>query len=238
MGKSVLVGVLVAVSLLGAPCRDSLAAEADDTKGLWIGSAHVTMSRSTSDFGLGYTMRSDFWFRVDADGKVKGKAYAVYQPTFDSSGMNAKIELVKSAVGGALSLLPGGGLTIVGTAAEASRAGSEVALSGLVGVQGKYNDPKPIRTGAITGTLRRGTLTLDWADVQPPGIPLTVSLQYINKSVPITNTTVRTQVPWHKPATIDPDSGGRFAIAQEQSSSSEDGVDESIFAHWNATRVE
>ncbi len=231
--------LLTALSLGASSCRDEAAAQTTaDSRGLWIGSSHITMSRSTNDLGIGYTMRSDFWFRVDADGKLKGKAYTVYQPKFEAEGLKAKIDLVKSVVGGALSMLPGGGIGVFKTVAEASKAGSNVAVSGLVGVTGEYKDPKPIRTGEITGTLRGGKLTLQWADKQPAGIPVEISLQYVNKKVPLMTRTLETQEPWHKAATVDADSGGRLAIAQEQVRSNKDDVEESLFAYWNAVRVE
>ncbi len=240
MWRSAFAGVWVAAALLGgAACREEAAAQtAAETRGLWIGSSHITMSRSTDDFGIGYTMRSDFWFRVDADGKVKGKAYTVYQPKFEAEGMKAKIDLVKSVVGGALGLLPGGGLGVYKSVAEASKAGSNVAISGLVGVVGEYKDPRPVRTGEIAGTLRGDKLTLRWDDKQPGGIPIEISLQYVNKKVPLANKTLEIRDPWKMPATIDAESGGRFAIAQDQVRSSKEGVEESLFAYWNAVRVE
>ncbi|MGH9163114.1 MAG: hypothetical protein ACRD2X_24395 [Vicinamibacteraceae bacterium] len=225
------------------------AAGADGRAGLWTGSSHVTFSRSTNDFTVGYTMRSDFWFRVDSDGSVRGNAYAVYQPTFDAAGMNSKITIAKSIYSGALSLLPGGQIGVYKNAIDAGKAGTNVALSGLVGVAGEYEDPEPVRTGKITGALRTadevgggasGTLTLAWADEssQATGIPAKISLQYINKKEPITSSTLKIQTPWRKPATIDPDSDGRFAIAQDQQKSSKEGMSESTFSYWNATRVE
>jgi hypothetical protein len=194
---------------------------------LWTGSSHITFSRKTNDFTIGYTMRSDFWFRVGSEGKVRGKAYAVYQPTFDAAGMNGKITVAKSVFSGALGLLPGGQIGVYKSAIEAGKAGTNVALGGLVGVVGEYEDPKPVRTGEITGTLRdpsevgggtTGSLTLAWADesAQPSGIPAKISLQYINKKQPIANPTLEIQTPWHMPAAIDADSGGRVAIAQDQ----------------------
>lgn len=228
-------GPLLAISLLGvSACTDGHAApKATDAAGLWTGSAHTTMSRATNDITIGYTMQSDFWFRVGPDGQVKGKAYATYQPTFEAAGLNGKIVIAQNIVNGALSLLPGGGLAV-----EAGKTGTGVALAGLVGVVGDYNDPRPLRTGAITGSLRDGTLTLKWAGDQPTGIPVTVALQYIDKKVPLMQKTLETQVPWHRAATIDAESGSRIAIAQDQASSSKGGVSESLFAYWSATRVE
>ncbi|HEX3475098.1 MAG TPA: hypothetical protein VHT91_08655 [Kofleriaceae bacterium] len=191
------------------------------------------MSRATNDITIGYTMQSDFWFRVDPDGQVKGKAYATYQPTFDPAGLNGKIVIAQNILNGALSLVPGGGLAV-----EIGKAGAEVSLAGLVGVVGNYNDPRPLRTGAITGSLHDGTLTLKWAGDQPTGIPVTVALQYIDKAVPLMHKTLETQVPWHKAAAVDAESGSRIAIAQEQANSSNGGATESLFAYWSATRVE
>ncbi|MGH9162548.1 MAG: hypothetical protein ACRD2X_21485 [Vicinamibacteraceae bacterium] len=127
--------------------------------------------------------------------------------------------------------------------------GTQVALGGLVGVVGEYKDPEPVRTGEITGTLRdakevgggaSGTLTLAWADeaARQRGIPATISLQYINKKQPLTQRTLDIQGPWQKPAVIDPDSDGRFAVAQDQQTSPSGGVSESTFSYWSATRVE
>jgi hypothetical protein len=210
------------------------------------------MSRSTADLTVGYTMQSDFWFRVDGDGNVNGEAYAVYQPTFDPAGLNGKVNMAKGIVDGALDLLPGGEIAVVGRgmklAGAAGKAGIHAGkalgtggVAGLVGVALKSNDPSPIRKGGITGALRRGMLTLQWAGKQPTEIPVTVSLQYINVAEPISQEKLPTRVPWHSPATVDPDSGGRFAIAQEQQSPdkpSKDGVTESLFSYWTATRVE
>jgi hypothetical protein len=49
---------------------------------------------------------------------------------------------------------------------------------------------------------------------------------------------LETQIPWHKTATVDAESGSRIAIAQEQQNTTKDGVNESMFAYWHATRVE
>lgn len=235
MSNLVSTGARLAISLLGASaCTAGHAApKAADTASLWTGSAHATRLRETNDFTIGYTMQSDFWFRVDPDGRVTGKAYATYQPTFDAAGMNGKITVAQNIVNGVLSLLPGGELVV-----ERRNVGTEVVLTGLVGVTGDYDDPKPLRTGAITGSLRDGTLTLKWAGDQPSGIPATISLQYTDRKIPLAHKTLETQVPWHKAATIDAESGSRIAIAQEQTKSSKGGVDDSLFAYWSATRVE
>jgi hypothetical protein len=213
---------------------------ADDTTGIWTGSSIVTMSRKSEDFGVGYTMRADFWFRVDANGEVHGNASAVYQPTFDATGMNNKIVVAKSVVSGALGLLPGGQLAIFKSAIDAGKAGTNVSLAGLAGVVGKFSDPKPVRAGAITGSLRGRALTLRWADpgTLEAGIPATISFKYINKEEPISNQTLQIQAPWRPVATVDPDSDGRFAVGQEQQGPAEkDGVTDSLFAYWSATRV-
>lgn len=212
---------------------------ADDSTGIWTGSSIVQMSRKSEDFGVGYTMRADFWFRVDANGEVRGNASAVYQPTFDATGMNNKIVVAKSLVSGALSLLPGGQLAVFKSAIDAGKAGTNVSLAGLAGVVGKFKDPKPVRAGAITGSLHDRTLTLRWADsALEAGIPATMSLKYINKEEPLSDQTLQIQAPWHPAGTVDPDSDGRFAVAQEQQGPAEkDGVTESLLAYWSATRV-
>jgi hypothetical protein len=242
MRKSFFTSVLLAGSLLGAAsCKDGQAAlQADgNQQNLWIGSSHITFSRATTDMSAGYTMRADFWFRIDRAGNVRGKAYAVYQPTFEANGMNAKITMAKTAVAGALSILPGGQLALARTAVEAGKGATNVTVAGLVGVTAKFKDPKPVRSGAITGTLRGGTLTLDWADKQPDGIPAEVSLQYLDRLVPLSKPSLKTREPWAMAATLDADSGGRFAIAQARQPPPEKGeVKESMFAYWNATRVD
>jgi hypothetical protein len=213
---------------------------AADTTGMWTGSSIVTFSRKSDDFGVGYTMRADFWFRVDGHGEVRGNASAVYQPTFDATGMNNKIVIAKSLVSGALGLLPGGQLAVFKSAVDAGKVGANVSLAGLAGVVGKFSDPKPVRAGAITGSLRDRTLTLRWADpgALEAGIPATVVLKYVNKDEPISNPTLAIQAPWHPAGTVDPESDSRFAVAQEQRGPTEkDGVTESVFAYWSATRV-
>ena len=239
MRKSLLVRALLALSLLGtASCEQGHAAKGKEDS-LWTGSAQITTTRSTPDITVGYTMRSDFWFQVDPAGNLRGKAYAVYQPTFDPAGLNGKITVAKNLVNGALSLFPGGQIAVARTAIEAGKGAVNLSVAGIVGVVGKYSDPKPIRMGKISGSLVNGQLNIAWVDEQPTAIPVTVSLQYINKLEPIANQTLKTQVPWHKPATVDPESGGRFAIAQEQSPLSKKGdVTESMFAYWSATRIE
>jgi hypothetical protein len=114
-------------------------------------------------------------------------------------------------------------------------------MPSMIGRASKPGDHALLHAAA----LRFSTRPTRWrsrpadGDNQPNGIPATISLQYVNKLEPIAHPTLETQDPWHKEATIDPDSGDRFAIAQEQSTpAAKDGVTESLFAYWSATRAE
>jgi len=215
--------------------------EAADHTGLWTGTSGITMSRETTDFSLGYTMQCDFWFRLDAAGKVQGRAYAVYQPTFDAAGLNNKIQLAKSAVGGALVLLPGGELAFARSAIELGKGATNLAISGLVGVEGTFDDPRPVRSGEITGSLIHDKLTLRWVDEQSQtaGIPAEISLRYVNRKELLARPTLKVEEPWQIAAKVDADSGGLFAIAQKRTESKpEDNPKESLFVYWTASRVQ
>ena len=239
--RRVLVGVSFAASLLGVllVSDGQSGPEAARGGGLWIGSSQVTAARATDDIKIGYTMRSDFWFRIDAAGNVDGKAYAVYQPTFDPAGLNGKIAVAKSFVNGALTLFPGGQIAIARTAVEAGKGAVNLGVAGLVGVVGNYKGRELIRQGKIVGTVRDQKLTLKWADGKPAGIPVSVELQYINKTVPLTKKTLKTRTPWETPATIDLESGGMLAVSQHlHDPPAKDGLTESTFAYWSASRVE
>jgi hypothetical protein len=241
MRRPFITGLAFVASLLGALLFTSGRGDPEAAKGggLWIGNAQVTASRATADIKIGYTMRSDFWFRVDAAGNVSGKAYAIYQPTFDPAGLNAKIAVAKSFVNGALTLFPGGQIAIARTAVEAGKGAVNLGVAGLIGVLGKYDDGELARAGKIVGSVRDQKLTLRWAERQPSGIPVTVKLQYINKTMRLTEKTLSIRAPWDKPATIDLESGGMLAVSQHlPKPTTKDGLTEATLAYWSASRVE
>lgn len=240
MRRPVITGLAFAASFSGALLFTSGAdPEAAKGGGLWIGNAQVTASRATDDIKIGYTMRSDFWFRVDAAGNVTGKAYAVYQPTFDPAGLNGKIAVAKSFVDGALALLPGGQIAIARTAVDAGKGAVNLGVAGLVGVVATYKDRELVRAGRIVGSVNGQKVTLRWADRKPPGIPVSVELQYLSKKVPLTRKTLQIRAPWDKPATIDLESGGLLAVSQHlDDPPPKDGLKQATIAYWSATRTE
>ena len=133
--------------------------------------------------------------------------------------------------------MPGGQLALARTTVEAGKGATNVTVAGLVGVVAKFDQSKLIQSGAITGTLRDGTLSLAWADKQPTSIPATVSLQYIDRRVKIAEPKLKIHEPWTKDATIDAGTGGRFAVAHDQPRPIEGEVNETRVAYWNATRT-
>ncbi|AYY13278.1 hypothetical protein EF847_11795 [Actinobacteria bacterium YIM 96077] len=228
--------------------------EAGSMTGLWTGSSFVTMKRGTTDVTVGYTMRSDFWFQIDAQGQVSGHAYAVYQPTFDASGLDAKISVVKNYTSGMLGMLPGGQLGMVSGLINAAKEAGKTGIAGIVGVKGKYEDPQPVRSGEITGYVDDATnsIHIEWVDAgQASSIPLSVSLAYIDENVPVTDQELDVWTPWQEPAVISEGSQGWLAVSDtsEQSEgdsgdgdSEEDGdsgqeATSSVTQFWTAQRV-
>ncbi|NEE02848.1 hypothetical protein [Phytoactinopolyspora halotolerans] len=213
--------------------------------GLWTGSSFTTMQRGDNDVRIGYTTRADFWFTIDEEGAVSGHAHAVYQPTFDAAGLNARINVAKDFTKGVVDILPGGSLGLAKAAIDAAKAGGNTSISGIVGVNGKYEDDQPIRSGEIAGHVDEATgqIHIDWVDEdQGAGIPITVSLAYINENVHVTDETLEVWSPWNEPGQISAGSRGWLMssdseVKSDRDEESEDAVEGSVTQHWSAQRV-
>ncbi len=205
--------------------------------GLWTGTSNSTTKRGTDDLTIGYTMRGDFWFRINEEGEVSGHASAVYQPTFKSDGLDAKINMAKSAAQGVAGMIPGAGLGLVKSALET--AGS-TGLAGIIGVKGTYKDPQPVRSGEITGHVDQSTnaIHIEWVDEsQAEAIPVEVTLDYVKGSEHISDEELSIWSPWREGAVVSEGSAGRLAVSDTEESSNEDDLSATAVQHWSAQRV-
>lgn len=203
------------------------AVEAAASSGLWTGTIQQTFSRSSNLVGAGYSAHGDFWFRVDDEGQVDGHAVVSYVPTFDPTGINDAISYLRSAGLGALGLIPYVGPLLSGPAGEA-------LLGQIVNVSGQYQDPMPTREGPITGSLRNGELSIDWADDQPLDMPITIYLGKAGASEELATESLTAGSPWPGNAQVTDQAGVSQAVTTNQDNSTEEGVRTATSTAWSA----
>jgi hypothetical protein len=204
------------------------AARAADDSGLWIGSTYMHSTRSTKWVGFSDSSRGDFWFRVDASGRLHGYAVVADEPSFDSERLNNLIGYIKGAVGAYVGLIPLPGLGAI----------SSVALGDLVGVKVTFADPMPIRSGPITGTLHGGRLHLEWAGQPRSGLHFDAVLAYVDHDDPLTSGTIAAPAPWPGSASVGSQAGAALAIATyHHTVTLKSGRTDATSVYWTAHKV-
>lgn len=232
---------VVLVCCLGAvaSCRDNDASGSAAIAGVWSGHTYGKVVRSERHLmSASYSWRGDYTFRVDDDGNLTGHATVSYDPTFDATGVNAALSHITSSTSTILAGLPFG----IG-------ALSGAMLNSGVAVTAKYGRPMPVRSGSITGSLRNGKLKIKWdkldaSDGAKPrknavaNIPVSVYLQ-------LNSTTQQKRIyqgylglssPWPGTPTHSQHGVSTWSVTR-QSTSSDDGVDESTSYSWDAHRT-
>jgi hypothetical protein len=207
--------------------RPSAPAQQDDeltTAGRWTGTTEGSVSRSNPWLEAGYRMHGDFWFAVSAEGEVDGYAVVVYEPYIDTSGVNAALGYVKDVGIGALGVLIPFPVDLAGT----------LGLDDLLAVRGQYDQPMSTMEGPITGTLRDGQLSLEWADAEQIDLPITVYMDGVDTSEEITNEVLATESPWDVAGEVSEQTGRPQAVSVSGESITEDGVTIANHNSWSA----
>ena len=189
----------------------------------WVGSMQGTAGKSSRWVSAGSTMRGDFSFTVGRGGQLRGFATAAYQPTFDTDRVNALISYAKGATASAL-----GAAGIFG-----GLAANQLNL--IVGLKIKYPDPMPVRRGPITGTIRNGTISINWAGRdKDDGVPFTAVLANLKKDQRLTSGKLTIPMPFARDAQV---TGGRLAVAQGGVKSKDEGVTFESRTYWSAYKI-
>ena len=138
--------------------RSSTAA-APKLSGAWRGHAERADEHRFKAVTIHRCARADFWFRIDAAGKVSGRAVVRYFLRLDDRKF-ARIVANANRIGNsAMALAPlVGGLLSAGT-----------ATTDVLGLRVAFDVSMPVREGAIKGKLQNNELSLDWA-VKPKSL--------------------------------------------------------------------
>jgi len=165
----------------------------------------------------------DFSFTVGRDGQLRGFATAAYQPTFDTDKLNALVSYAKGATASAL-----GAAGVFG-----ALAAPQINL--IVGVKIDYPDPMPVRRGPIPGSVRNGTISINWAGPdKDDGVPFTAILANLKKDQRLTSGRLAIPAPFARDAQV---TGGRLAVAQGGVKSEDEGVTFESRTYWSAYKI-
>lgn len=194
----------------------------------WEGTIHATKTRSHPWLDAGYRARGDFWFTVAEDGTVTGHAAVAYEPIVDLSGANDILGYAQSVGAATLGAIP----LPVGSGVLAS-----VAVDGLLGFSYTTPNPQPTQEGTITGSLRKGELSLDWDDAEPLDIPVEFYTNYVDGDEPLTEDSFPVDSPWPGAAEVREQEETPHAVAQADDQEADGDVTESTSTYWGAHRT-
>jgi len=193
--------------------------------GHWVGSGEGRRMGGDSWAAAVFSYRSSFLFNVDAAGRVTGDAVVIYDLQLDDSRLRSYLAVMNNTVtAGTLGALPG----LVGTLIAPGASVTET-----LGLRMSYDEPVPVRRGQITGSLRDGTLHLDWV-ARPKDVPYTWFRVMTTKDEKIKSAAASAFRPWLDDGHVDNMNGMAYAISvgNRKSASGSDG------GYWTAHRVE
>jgi hypothetical protein len=195
--------------------------------GLWTGHVDQHLIRSSTSVGVGYHAAGELWLRIDEAGRARGHATVRYQPVFDASGINQRLDAGKDLGTMYLGVFGPSGVL----------AGQQLVQ--LLGVSAEFNEPMSVREYDLTGELN-GPLVLH-ASGQPSPLHTVVSLDYLDHRETLTEQDLAIRQPFTKAAhvverdghsvasSIDPD-----GVAQPRTDGD---VTERSSTYWSVERV-
>jgi hypothetical protein len=208
--------------VIGALC--ALGGSAATASGAtWTGETHGKLERSSRLVSGGTTWHGSFSFTTDRRGAVRGQAVIAYEPRLDLSGLNNAIGYIRSYVGTTLSVLGPFGSAISG-----------VGLSQILGASVSFRSAMAIRRGTLTGSLRKGRLTLRM-NGKLPGIPYDTNLVLATAgSKRIDGGRAGIRSPFTGAGDVV---GRRMAVHSSENRSKDGGVTEQVGSYWMAHRT-
>jgi hypothetical protein len=212
------------IAVIGLICAVSAFAATSASAATWTGTTHGKILRSTRLVSGGTTWEGDFWFRTSRRGAVRGQAVVAYEPSIDVSGLNNALNYIKSVAGVPLGLLgPYGGFV------------NTVGLGQIVGTNVSFQAAKAVHRGPLSGTLRRGRLTLRW-NARLPGIPYDLYFQLVNRSERIGGGRFAVRNPFLRGDGAGDVENGRHAVNTSQSRTQDGDVTQTVGSYWVAHR--
>lgn len=240
----VVVGTLVAAAVLtgvgwatsglvltwDGPAADDQ--EVTDSNAQWSGTVHGSQTRSTGMVSASYAMRGSFWFRVDDEGRIRGRANVVYEPKIDVTRLDAAVKYVRDTGNAAAGLLTGGPILNLATRV------SERGLATYTGLKASPERPQYVQSGRIEGRSRHGEMRLRWADEQAESIPFDVTMQYLKQDEKISeDVEMPIAQPWLEPGKVFTDQGPMVESVYEPDPKKKDDVKVTTTSTWTAHRV-
>ena len=210
-----------AAAVIGALCALGGSA-ATASAATWTGETHGKLERSSRLASGGSSWHGSFWFTTDRRGGVRGQAVIAYEPRLELTGLNNAIGYIRSYAGTALGLLGPYGSAISGA-----------GLSQIVGAGVSFRSAMAIRRGTLSGSLRKGRLTLRM-NGKLPGIPYDVNLILATGSRRIDGGRAGIRDPFSGAGDVV---GGRTAVRTFENRSKDGGVTEQVGSYWVAHRT-
>jgi hypothetical protein len=170
--------------------------------------------------------QSDFWFTVSPSGEVDGYAVSSYQLVLDDGKLRNQLAWVNAGANSALGLLPGI-VALLGTGTK---------TKDVVGLAVVLDEPMPVRSGRIKGTLAGKILHISWAEPLAK-IPYKRYVVYATKEQLQAESVMDAFGPWRSDATLSDISPGEFEAAVDASRSQATEGNAKISALWTAYRV-
>ena len=216
-------GRIIAIATLLAAAL-GLGLSASSRASVWVGSARGTIQRSNNLVSGGTSWQGTFRISVGRGGAVHGYATVGYTPNIDVTGLDDAINYLRSNVGVGFGLL--------------GPFGSVIASAGLGAIEGvgvSFSEAMAVRRGALSGSLGRGRLTLDWnAPLKSRPIPYKILLRVVGGVKQIGRGTAPLRDPFTQAASLVQNGE---AVASSESNSSSGGVAQQVDSYWAAHRV-
>lgn len=184
--------ILRALPVVAAPMGLSVLARGEPTQNIagregafWSGRGHMTRVADVGLANIEVTCFSDFYFKVDSTGHLRGQATATYDIRIDDSKLRGILAAATSTFYA----------SITQSSEWAGLLGAGASRTDLLGVGIAFHNGTEIRQNPITGGLDGGKLKITWAEA-PPRLEYQISRAYVNRDVVARNDTAPAYAPW------------------------------------------
>jgi len=219
------VALLAMLAFALATFNRSVHTRAFSPAGFWHGTGYVRRSLDAKYFTESLDYDVDFWFSVDGQGNVEGRAVMRYAVSMDDQKLRALLTWAHSMGTASISSLPEIG-TILGTGKT---------IGDVVGLRLAFDEAMPTRSGRISGRATGGTLHLQWAEA-PQGAQYKIYREYPTREVVMSSKQAPAINPWPIDAKIQTIGTGQLATVPDSAVNRSSG-DTQIAAYWSAVRV-